>query len=267
MSILEGAGSRDLELMQIRNAGAHLLQLHFDEIVLDAADFCRGEDFLPVQRALSYRHNFLGFRGPALHMHGNEATGILGKIFRGVVTLSNGRYLELEFDEVRIQKLEQNIVGSFAVHARKLELFVVKTLLDARFRRAFGHFVVFVGGTLHVIHRGILWTAEGGHKHLREADIFCPPDAALLVLAQLANAEMRADAGNARIAEDFAKLRGGIFRKSAEAELLIAIRRTQLDRLETSVSKLLDAAGEILGDRRAHRPGLAADGQPKWVRR
>jgi hypothetical protein len=99
--ILEGDGSSDLELMQIRNAGAHLLQIHFDEIVPDAADFCRGEDFLPVQRALSYRHNFLGFRRPALHMHGNEAAGILNEIFRGVVTLANGRHLELEFHEFR----------------------------------------------------------------------------------------------------------------------------------------------------------------------
>ena len=38
--MLEGDGSSDLELMQIRNAGAHLLQIHFDEIVVDAADFC-----------------------------------------------------------------------------------------------------------------------------------------------------------------------------------------------------------------------------------
>src|SRR6516164_3741373 len=248
-TVLEGDGLSDLELLQERNAGAHLLQIHFDEIILDAADFCRAEDFLPIQRALPHCYNFLGFRRPALHMHGNEAAGILGEIFRGVVTLANGRYLELEFDEFRIQKLEQNIVGSFAVHGRKLELFVMKTLLDARFRGAFGHFVVFVSGTLHVVHRGILWAAERGHKHLGEADILCPPDAVLLVLAQLANAEMRADAGNARIAQDFAKLRRGIFRKSAEAELLIAIRRTQLDRLEASVSKLLDGAGEILGDR------------------
>ena len=102
MRMLEGDGSSDLELMQIRNAGAHLLQIHFDEIVLDATDFCRGEDFLPVQGALSYGHNFLGFRRLALHMHGNEAAWILGEIFRGVVTLANGRYLKLEFDEFRI---------------------------------------------------------------------------------------------------------------------------------------------------------------------
>ena len=39
------------------------------------------------------------------------------------------------------------------------------------------------------------------------------------------------------------KPRRGIFPESAEAELLIAIRRTKLDRLETSVSKLLDGGG------------------------
>ena len=93
-TVLEGDGLSDLELLQERNAGAHLLQIHFYEIVLDAADFCRREDLLPVQRALSYRHNFLGFRRPALHMHGNEAAKILGEIFRGVVTPANDRYLE-----------------------------------------------------------------------------------------------------------------------------------------------------------------------------
>ena len=115
-TVLEGDGLSDLELLQERNAGAHLLQIHFDEIILDAADFCRAEDFLPIQRALPHCYNFLGFRRPALHMHGNEAAGILGEIFRGVVTLADGRYLELEFDQFWIQKLKQTDIGSFSVY-------------------------------------------------------------------------------------------------------------------------------------------------------
>src|ERR1700674_1979980 len=56
------AGSSDLHIVKVGNARFHHVQVHFDEVILDAAGFRRGKDFLPVQSVLSHRHHFLGFR-------------------------------------------------------------------------------------------------------------------------------------------------------------------------------------------------------------
>src|SRR5438552_16801917 len=69
-----------------------------------------------------------------------------------------------------------------------------------------GHFVVFAGGALDIIQSGFRGTAEAGHNHLRQADIFRPGDAGLLILAEFLDAEVRTHAGDAGIAEKFAEL-------------------------------------------------------------
>ena len=55
-------GSSDLQIVKVGNARFHHVQVHFDEVILDAAGFRRGKDLLPVQSVLSHRHHFLGFR-------------------------------------------------------------------------------------------------------------------------------------------------------------------------------------------------------------
>src|SRR5262249_43572466 len=42
----------DLQRADVRNAGAHKVEVHFDEVVLDAAGLGSGEDFFPVERIL-----------------------------------------------------------------------------------------------------------------------------------------------------------------------------------------------------------------------
>src|SRR5690242_21368072 len=58
-------------------------------------------DALPIsiEGALSHGHDFSGLRGPALHVHGDEAAGILAEILRGIIALADGRDLELKLDE------------------------------------------------------------------------------------------------------------------------------------------------------------------------
>src|SRR6267143_6050379 len=99
-------GSLDLEGLKVGDAGFHHVQVHFDEIILYAAGFRGGEDFLPIQSVLSHRHDFLGRRRPALHMHGKEAAGVFGEILRGVVALADSGDLKLELDELGIEKVQ-----------------------------------------------------------------------------------------------------------------------------------------------------------------
>src|SRR5205809_5275889 len=141
----------DLEGAKVGDAGFHHVQIHFDEIVFSAGGFGGDEDFLPIQSVLAYRHDFFGLRRPALDVHGKEAAGIFRKIFGGVVALADGGNLELELDELGIEKLEQQVIRALAVHGRKLEVFVMKALLEAGLGGKFAHFVVFVGGALDVV--------------------------------------------------------------------------------------------------------------------
>ena len=94
----------DFQLAKKRNAGCHHIQIHLDKIILDATDFRCGKDFLPIQTVLSDRHDFLGFRGPALHVHGNEASRIFREIFRCVVAVADRRDLKLELHQFRIER-------------------------------------------------------------------------------------------------------------------------------------------------------------------
>src|SRR5215813_4484099 len=79
----------DLQRADVRNAGAHKVEVHFDEVVLDAAGLGSGEDFFPVERILTNRGVGLLIEVPALDVQGDEAAGIFGEIFGGVVTFAN----------------------------------------------------------------------------------------------------------------------------------------------------------------------------------
>src|SRR6266852_3507040 len=94
----------DLEIAKVGNAGFHHFQVHFDEIILYAADFRGGEDFLPIESVLADGHDFFGLRGPALNVHGKEAARVLGEILCRVVAVADGGDLELELDELGIEK-------------------------------------------------------------------------------------------------------------------------------------------------------------------
>src|ERR1700758_4140346 len=93
----------DLQVAQIGNAGFHHFQLHFDEVIPDAAGFCGGEDLLPIQAVLAYRRDFFRLRGPALHVHGDESAWVLGEIFGRVVAAADGGNLELELHQLGVE--------------------------------------------------------------------------------------------------------------------------------------------------------------------
>ena len=100
---------------------------------------------------------------------------------------------------------------------------------------------------------------------MRQADVFGPGNAILLVSAQFFNTEMRADATEAVIGENSFEFGTFVFGKAAEAEFLVADRRTQLDRLKAGVGKLLDGAGKIFGNHFFYGPGLAADRETERI--
>src|SRR6476660_3095183 len=104
-------GVSDLQSVEVGNAGFHHFQVHFDEVILYAPSFRRGKDFLPIQGILSHRHHFLGFRRPTLSMHGKEAAGIFCEILRGVVAAADCGNLELELDQLRIEEVQQQVIG------------------------------------------------------------------------------------------------------------------------------------------------------------
>ena len=136
-------------------------------------------------------------------------------------------------------RLEQHVVGPLAVDRRELEVFIVKSLLDAGLGRLLAHFVVFVGRSLHVIHGRFLGPVEAGHQHLREADIFRPGNGALLIFSEFLDAEVRADASDTGIAQNFAELGSFVFGEACEARIGVAYRRAEFDGLKSGVGKLL----------------------------
>src|SRR5271170_6765289 len=94
-----GRGISNLEIAQVGDAGFHEVEVHFDEVVFYAAGFCGGEDFFPVESALSYRNDFFSCGGPALNVHGEKAAGIFHEILGGVEAFADRGNLELEIDE------------------------------------------------------------------------------------------------------------------------------------------------------------------------
>src|ERR1035438_4960895 len=80
--------------------------------IATTAGFSGGKYFLPVQGALPHGNDFLSLRRPALHVHGNEAAGILREILGGIVAPADGGNLELELHQFGIQKAEQHVIGA-----------------------------------------------------------------------------------------------------------------------------------------------------------
>ena len=81
----------------------------------------------------------------------------------------------------------------------------MQALLNAGPSCALPHLVVFVGRAFHVVHRGILRPIEAGYQHLRQARIFRPGNAIVLILSELVHAEVRTDAREPRIGDDLFK--------------------------------------------------------------
>src|SRR5579871_337087 len=96
-------GSYDLQIAQVGDAGFHQRQVHFDEVVLDAAYLCRSEDSVPVECALAYGDDLARLFRPALDVHGDEAAGVFREVLGCVVSIADGGYLELEFDKLWIE--------------------------------------------------------------------------------------------------------------------------------------------------------------------
>src|SRR6478736_2391939 len=115
---------------QIGNAGSHGIQVQFDEIILYATRLGGVKDLSPIQVALSQGDSLLGRCRPILRMHGYKPAGITGEILGRIVAAADSRDLELEGNELRIEKIEQQIVSTRAVNGRQLEIFVVKAQQD-----------------------------------------------------------------------------------------------------------------------------------------
>src|ERR1700761_8817864 len=193
-------------MAEIRNAGLHQRQVHLDEVVLDAACLGRGKYSIPIESALAYWHYLASLCRPALNMHGNKAAWVFRKVLGSVIAVADCGNLELELDELWIQKLKEQIVGPFAIDLGQLKVLVVEALHDPGSSRSRAHPVVFVGCAFHVIQRGILRAVQARNEHLSQAEVFCPRDAVVLILSQFVHREVTADAGKAFLAQDAAKL-------------------------------------------------------------
>src|ERR1700736_3261087 len=85
-----------LQTAKVGNAGLHQRQVHLDEIVLDAPCLRCAKYFLPIESALAHRHNLARTCRPTLHMHGNKAARVFGKVLRGIIAFADRGDLELE---------------------------------------------------------------------------------------------------------------------------------------------------------------------------
>src|SRR5579872_5923545 len=141
----------------------------------------------------------------------------------------------------------------------------MESLLDPRLCGFLADLVVLVRRTLHVVHRRFLRTAQARDKHLRKPNLLRPRNTLGLVFSEFIDAEMRTDARDTGIAENFLQLCSRIFSQSAKSILGISIRRTQLDALKACRSELFDRSRKILRNRLPHRPSLTTDRQPKRI--
>ena len=155
----------------------------------------------------------------------------------------------------------KQVVGALAVDLGRLKVLVVKALADSSCGSLFAHFVVFVGGAFHVVHRGVFGTVEAGDDHLLEAQILRPRNSAGLIFSKLVHAEVRADAGDSPIVQHFVELGAFVLGQAAEAGVVVADGRAEFDGLKAGGNELLDCAGKVFGDAFSYWPGLAADRQ------
>ena len=134
----------------------------FHEVVPDSADLRGGEGLDPIDAAFAEgnlrvapaRGRSRGLHVHVLQMHGVETARVLQEVFGGDEAGRDGGHLELEFDQFRIEQIEQPIVGALALHRRKLEAFVVQPLLQAGLGRHPGNSVIFVGRLFHLVEGG-----------------------------------------------------------------------------------------------------------------
>src|SRR3954453_8660009 len=112
----------------------------------------------------------------------------------------------------------------------------------------------------------MLRAVQTWNKHLGQADIFRPGNAAVLIFPQLVHREVAADAGEAFVVQDASELGTFVFVESGEARVSIADGRTQLYGLESSGGGLLQRAAEVFGDAFSNRPCLTSYGQAKRIR-
>src|SRR5258708_2189333 len=254
------------------DAGFRELHVLFDEVIFHAADLRGLERLDPVDAPLSNRR----LRAPppalddarsaqidVLHVHGDEAALVFREVLVSGEAIADRGHLELELDQFGIEQLHQDVVGTPAVDARQLEALVVQPLLDARPRRHRGDRVVFVGSPFHIVHRRIAACAKRRDEHLGHPDLPGPVDAFLLVVAQLAQVEVRALARQPVVGQGLHDLPGvGQARKVRVPE-----RRAQLDPFDPDVFQGLQEAGEVsVLDQLPVRIRLAADRQSEGIR-
>ena len=149
--------------------------------------------------------------------------------------LTDRRHLELHLDQFRIEQPHEHVVSPLAVDHREFESFVVQPLLDAGFGRHRGDLVVFVGRSLHVIHRRAVSRAETGRDHLRHADVFRPRDALVLSFAKLLHAAMSALTFETVIAQNLLDL----LAVRQAREVVVSKRRAQFDSFDADVFQRL----------------------------
>src|ERR1700728_2325791 len=101
-------------IAKIGDAGSHHGQVHLDEIILDSARLCRVKDFLPIESALTYRHDLPRLGRPALQVHGDKTARVFGEVLGRIVSLADSRDLELELDVPPIEELKQKVIGPLA---------------------------------------------------------------------------------------------------------------------------------------------------------
>src|ERR1700733_10577454 len=104
-----------LQVAKVGDAGLHQRQVHLDEVVLDAAGLGRGKYFVPVESALAYGHYLASLCRPTLNVHGDKPAGVFGEVLGGIVAVADGGDLELEPDELWIEKLKEQVIGPLAV--------------------------------------------------------------------------------------------------------------------------------------------------------
>ena len=117
----------------------------------------------------------------------------------------------MEFDQLRVEQLEQKVIGALAIDHGNFEPFVMQTLLQAGFGGHLGDLIVFVGCLFNLVHGWMVAAVAIGQRcgnYLGDADSFCPVDALLLVLSKLTHGEMRTLRFEAVIRQNFVHLFG-----------------------------------------------------------
>ena len=198
-------------------------------------------------------------------MHRVEAARVLQEVLGGDEAGRDRRHLELELDQLRIEQVEQQVVGPLAIDHRELEALVVQALLHAGLRRHGGDLVVFVRRLLHLVERRVVTAVpftQGCGDHLRDADFFRPLDALLLALPQLTHGEVRTLGFHAMIGQDLPD-----FFPVRERREVVAVtdRRTQLEPRHADLGHHLDERRKVL-EHRTQGIDLASNRQAQRIR-